>query len=118
MFIKSLESSLEERNYKLTMELKNPEGSAILFKVYSLNFDETRIVKVYEDPVNTSNQRFYIEDISKLANLESEYIVKAYESGRIQDEEDEFFYVILEYIKGASLNEINSELFKESSFSG
>ncbi|MFX1317268.1 MAG: protein kinase [Promethearchaeota archaeon] len=87
--------------------------SGILYKVYSKKDDEPRVVKVYKDPIDNITLKLYLKDTKKLVDYKDEKIIQAFETGYVDYEGEKYFFSILEYIEGKSLEEIEKHIFWE-----
>ncbi len=117
-FEKILRDHLETIFYSLIKRMNKEGASGTLFKIYSNNDDEPRVVKVYIDPIDNANRETYLNDAKKLKKYQHNNIVKAYDAGQINYRNEKYFYIILEYIKGPSLDEIDPKVFWETSYKG
>jgi len=93
----------------------NKEGEwGEVFEVYSRLERKARVVKVYKEPLDEVHKNLYHKDVEKLIKFQHEAIVKAFEKGIIDYEENQYFYVVLDFIEGNSLDEIMPHIFREN----
>ena len=112
-FKKTLKEELNQRFYTF-IEIMDKEGeSGLLYKVYSRKDDKPRVVKVYKDAVDNVNLKLYLKDTKKLLDYKDEKIIQAFEIGCVDFEGEKYFFVILEYVEGKSLEEIEKHIFWE-----
>lgn len=116
-FIESLKKEMEKRFYTFIEPMKKEGSWGVLFKFYSKTDDKPRVIKVYKEPINESNQKIYESDALKLKKFQHENIVKSHGTGIVDYEEKKYFFIILDYIEGKALDEINPDLFKDTPFS-
>lgn len=114
-FKEALKEELNQRFYTF-IEIMDKEGeSGILYKIYSIKDDRPRVVKVYKDPLDNVNQKLYLKDTKKLLEYKDEKIIQAFEIGYVDYDGEKYFFVILEYVEGKSLEEIDNHIFWERS---
>lgn len=110
-FIEAFKEELKKRNYIYIAPMNKRGSWAEIFYVFSQIDEELRVAKVYIDPVDTSNKAIYERDAQKLVQYEHDNIVKVYDKGIVGCEKKEYFFLILEHIKGKNLEEIGGSLF-------
>lgn len=115
-FEEALKNKLEDIFYDYLNRMDKEGAWGVLFRIYSRIDDEIRVVKVYKDPVNEINLKIYSKDVQKLKKYQDKNIVMAYDTGLIDYKEQKFFFIILDYIKGKSLDDIDVNIFWEIPF--
>lgn len=115
-FEEALKNKLEDIFYNYLNRMDKEGAWGVLFRIYSRNDDEIRVVKVYKDPVDEINLKIYSKDVQKLKKYQDKNIVMAYDTGLIDYKEQKFFFIILDYIKGKSLEDIAINIFWETSY--
>jgi len=116
-FLESLKKEMEKRFYTFIEPMKKEGSWGVLFKFYSKTDDKPRVIKVYKEPINESNLKIYESDALKLKKFQHENIVKSHGTGIVDYKEKKYFFIILDYIEGKALDEINPDLFKDTPFS-
>ncbi len=116
-FISKLRETLDERFYTLLEEMEIGGDWAKFFLIYSQRDQILRVIKVNIEPINEVNKDLFLNEAKKLIKFESEKIVKAFDNGKVEYQGGEYFFTILEYIKGNSLDRIPEHVFKENNSS-
>jgi len=112
-FINAIKTTLDLIDY-VYLEPMNKNGEwAELYFIYSKEAKEIRVAKVYSEPLGRINEEIYKSDAKKLININHQNVVKIFDKGFIEYKENKYFYLILEYIRGKSLEEIDNSLFLE-----
>lgn len=112
-FEEALKSKLEDVFYTYLNRLDKEGAWGVLFRIYSKIDDEIRVVKVYKDSVDENNIKIYSKDAQKLKKYQDANIVRAHDIGFIDYKDEKFFFIILDYIKGKSLEDIDVKIYWE-----
>lgn len=75
--------------------------------------NELRILKVFEEPIINFFENRHLDVTKHLSKYQDDRIVKAYETGYLEYNSENFFFCILEFIEGKSLDKIPSNIFWE-----
>lgn len=113
-FVTALEEELKRRNYRF-LEVKSIAGSpTVLYKFFSLKDNKPMIVKVFEEPVNNILNNRHMDVIKKLSRYQDNRIIKVFETGYLDFENESYFFGIFEFVEGKSLEEITANIFWEN----
>ncbi|MFX0070005.1 MAG: protein kinase [Candidatus Hermodarchaeota archaeon] len=93
--------------------MNKPCGLAEIYNVYSKEDNIVRVAKVYDEPLGRINEDVYLSDAKKLMNIDHENVVKIMDKGIIEYEEEKYFFLIMELIRGKSFEEIDDRIFFE-----
>lgn len=115
-FIEAFKEELKKKKYIYIAPMNKRGSWAEIFYVFSQIDEELRVAKIYIDSVDANNRIVYERDAQKLIQYEHENIVKVYDKGIVVFEKKEYFYLILEHIKGKNLEEIGGSLFIDRLF--
>ncbi len=115
-FVEAFESALEAKGYKYLDPLNKSGEWGEIFLVFSREDKELRVAKVYREPVGRITENNYKSDAKKLIKINHENVVKIIDKGFIQHEENNYFFLILEFIKGKNFEEIDTRLFLEKPY--
>lgn len=113
-FEETLKQEMDKIRYMYVDKLNKEGGSGEIYEVYSRLDRKARVVKVYKEPLDTVHKNLYNKDVEKLIKFQDETIVKAFEKGIINYEGNQYFYIILDFIDGNSLDEIMPHIFREN----
>jgi len=112
-FLDAFNSALEDKDYIYLEPMNKRGGWAEIFYIYSREDKETRVAKVYKEPLGRITETIYKSDAKKLMNISHENVVKIIDKGIIEYEDKKYFFLILEHIRGKNFEEIDSRLFLE-----
>ena len=112
-FLDAFKSALEDKDYIYLESMNKSGGWAEIYYIYSQEQKEVRVAKVYKEPLGRINEDIYKSDAKKLMKNEHENVVKIFNKGVIEVDNEQYFFLILEYVRGKSFEEIDSRLFFE-----
>jgi len=112
-FLEAFESALEKKEYKYLEPMNKSGGWAEIFYVYSKEDKEIRVAKFYKESIGRINESIYKSDAKKLMDINHDNVVKIIDKDIFEFEDNKYFYLILEHIRGKSFEEIDSRLFLE-----
>ncbi|MHA1230950.1 MAG: protein kinase domain-containing protein [Candidatus Helarchaeota archaeon] len=115
-FIEAFKSTLESKGYIYLEPMEKSGEWGRLYFVYDCNYKEIRVVKVYKEPIDRINENKYISDARKLMKINNENVVKFIDYGTMEYEGNKFFFLIMEYIRGKSFEELDLRLFYEQPY--
>ena len=110
-FIDAFKEELRKKNITYIEPMNKSGGWAEIFYVFNQADKELRVAKVYKEPIGGPNKSIYMTDAQKLVNFKHKNIVEVYDKGFVEYDGNEYFFLILEHIKGKSLEEIDTNLF-------
>ena len=87
---------------------------ATFFLTFSQRDRVLRLIKINTEPINEMNKDLYLDEARKLIKYEDEKIIKAFDSGKLEFQGEEYFFTILEYVEGKSFDKIPEHVFKEN----
>ena len=114
-FIERLKEELRDRLYTYVESMNKGGEYAELFFVFNQIEKELRVLKLYKEPIDNTNRDYYMNDVEKLIKFKHDNLVKIYDKGFFRHEGNEYLFIILEYVKGSSLEEISRDLFQQGS---
>jgi len=112
-FLDAFKSALEDKDYIYLEPMNKSGGWAEIYYIYSQDQKEVRVAKVYKEPLERINEDIYKSDAKKLMKIEHENVVKIFDKGVIEADNEKYFFLILEYVRGKSFEDMNSRLFFE-----
>ena len=112
-FRDAFNSALENKGYVYLEPMNKHGGWAEIYYVYSKEDKIVRIAKVYNEPLGLINKENYQSDAKKLMNIDHENVVKILDKGIIEYEGENYFFLIMELIRGKSFEEIDSRILFE-----
>ncbi len=113
-FSSKLREKLNERFYTLLEKLEIGGDWGTFYLIFSQRDKILRVIKINNEPINEINKDLFLDDASKLIKFENKRIVKAFDNGRVEFQGEEYFFTILEYIEGKSLDKIPEHIFKDN----
>lgn len=113
-FISKLRETLDERFYTLLEKMEIGGDWATFFLIFSQRDRVLRLIKINTEPINEINKDLYLNEAKKLIKYENRKIVKAFDNGKVEFQGEEYFFTILEHIKGKSFDKIPEHVFKEN----
>jgi serine/threonine protein kinase len=113
-FKSELEKELDNRLYKLLDKKDLGSDWSEFYLAYSRNDETLRLVKVITEPLNDINREIFESEARKLKRFENEYIVKAFEAGVLEIENQSYFFLILEKLDGDSFDKIPEHVFRDN----
>ncbi len=116
-FVEAFESALEAKDYKYIEPMNKSGGWGEIFMVYSREDKKVRVAKVYKEPLGRNTENIYKSDAKKLMKINHENVVKIIDRGFIQHEDNNYFFLILEFVEGKNFEEIDTRLFLEKPYS-
>lgn len=115
-FFEAFKFALKGKNYLYLEPMNKGGGFAELFFIYSQEDKLIRIAKVYKEPMGRINEDQYLSDAKKLIKIDHSNVVKIFDKGTIDYANNKYFFLILEYIRGKDLDEIDNRILLEESF--
>ncbi len=115
-FIEAFQEELKKKMYLYIEPMNKGGGSAENFYIFSQIDQELRVARVYKESYGVFNKDRLKQDTKKLRGIEHKNIVKIFEIGFVKYNDDEYFFQILENIKGNDLEEIDTVLFLDSPY--
>ena len=116
-FVDSLKTALNSKDYVYLNPMNKSGGWGEIFTAASKVDNDVRVVKVFKEPIDHTTKEIYESDAKKLMEINHPNVVKYFDKGIIVHEDKEYFFLILEFIKGNSFDEIESGPFLETKFS-
>jgi len=112
-FIDAFRLALKNKGY-IYLEPMNKGGDwAEIFYIYSKDDKDVRVAKVYKETLGRITEATYKSDTKKLMKIEHDNVVKIIDKGILEYNDKQFFFLILEHIRGKNFEEIDSRLFFE-----
>lgn len=115
-FINILTEELKKIDYVFIKSLEKSGAWAKIYLVFHELTEENRILKIYKVPLDESSKSALVRQDKKLSQILHENIVKIYQSGFFEFNDQKIRYSILEYlINSKSLDELTPKVFQEKS---
>jgi len=115
-FLEAFKSALQNKEYIYLEPMYKNGKFAELYYIYSKEDKLTRIAKVYQEPMGRINKDQYLSDAKKLIKIQHHNVVKIFDKGIIDYDNNNYFFLIMEHVRGKSLNEIDSRILLEEPF--
>jgi len=115
-FENSLKKALKSKDYVYLEPMNKGGGWGEIFYVVSQEDKEVRVVKVYKEPIGRITEEIYKSDAKKLMEINHPNVVKYFDKGIMEYDNKSYFFLILEFIKGITFDELESGLFFETEF--
>lgn len=115
-YTKAFTSTLISLGYRYLEPLGKSGSWADLYLVFSQDEREIRVAKVYGKALSKISKENFESDANKLKRIDHINVVKVFNKGYFKIKDIQYFFLIMEYIRGQDFSEVNSQIFFEVSY--
>lgn len=114
--LEALRKSLLYRHITITQKIFNRGTEGIIILGIKRVGEQKVGIKLYHTPISKENLDSLFIEAERLEKNQHDNLVKIFGTGQFKLNENEYFYLVLEYIKGSTLKKLNRKLFLDLKF--